>query len=166
MPLFGRKKREIPKEELLPPPIEEASELVKQLEKKEVEEGKVEDAKREISGVEGGERSSFAPLFVRLNRYKQILSTMNYLKNTINMVKSALSVLNELDKMREQNLKMVQGAIDKVEEKMLKLDSEFMRPSGFVEEIPEVQDVEIVEATLSDLKGQIDQLKSEIEQMT
>lgn len=111
------------------------------------------------------EKASFAPLFVKLDRYRQILSTMNYLKNTMNMVKNTFSILNELEKIRMENLKLIQETIEKADKKILTLDSEFMRPSGFTDEIPEFADAESLEATLVDLRNQVGQLKSELKNM-
>jgi len=122
---------------------------------------RVEEVKEEVK-----ERSSFAPLFVKLDRYRQILNTMNYLKNTMNMVKNTFSILNELEKIRMENLKLIQETIEKADKKILTLDSEFMRPSGFIEEMPELTDVESLEATLVDLREQVGQLKSELKNMT
>jgi hypothetical protein len=108
---------------------------------------------------------SFAPLFVKLTRYKQILSTLNYLKMSINLIKNQLAILSELDKLREENIKLLDSTTKRVGERLSTLDSEFMRPSGFMEEIPEMQmqDVESLESTLTDLKSQIEHLKSEVE---
>ena len=111
------------------------------------------------------EKASFAPLFVKLDRYRQILGTMNYLKNTMNMVKNTFSILNELEKIRMENLKLIQETIEKADKKIMTLDSEFMRPSGFTDEIPEFADVESLEATLVDLRDQVGQLKSELKNM-
>jgi hypothetical protein len=43
-----------------------------------------------------------------------------------------------------------------------------VRPSGYHEivETPEYQDVETVEATIADLRGQIEQLKTELENVS
>lgn len=153
MPLFGRKKKEKKRE------VREAEELVKSLEKEEREKKlKMPEAKKP-------ERPEFAPLFVRLNRYKQILHEMNYLKTTMGMVKNSLSILNELDRLRKDNLKIIQEAVGKVEKRLLTLDSEFMRPSGFTERVPEIRDVESLEVTMADLRREIDRLKGELEQI-
>jgi phage shock protein A len=82
--------------------------------------------------------------------------------------------LSELDKARDETFKVVQEAIGKLEGRLNSLDQELVRPSGLQErpatpsydtviERPEYQDVETVEATIADLKGQIEQLKSELE---
>jgi len=90
---------------------------------------------------------------------------MNYLKNTMNMVKNTFSILNELEKIRMENLKLIQDTVEKADKKILTLDSEFMRPSGFIEDMPELTDVESLEATLVDLREQVGQLKSELKNM-
>ena len=163
MALFGlRKKKE----------VKEAKDIIKELEKEErYLEKKMPEAERMPEKIQTGVEKTaeqkpsaeFAPLFVRINKYNQILSTMNYLKTTINAVKSSISILKELDKLREENLKMVETAVNKVEQRLLTLDSSFMRPSGFVEDVGELQNVESVELTLGDLKNQINQLKAQID---
>ncbi len=120
----------------------------------------------EMPNEEIQEKMSFAPLFVKLDRYKQILNTMNYLKNTMNMIKNTFSILNELEKIRMENLRLVQETIEKADKKILTLDSEFMRPSGFIEDRPEIGDVESLEVTLVDLRDQVNQLKAELKSMT
>ena len=120
------------------------------------------------------ERPSFAPLFVKIDRYRQILNAIGNLKTTMIMLKNSLITLSELDKARDETFKVVQEAIGKLEGRLNSLDQELVRPSGLQErpatpsydtviERPEYQDVETVEATIADLKGQIEQLKSEFE---
>ncbi len=120
---------------------------------------------REVAPEVKEERPAFAPVFVKLDRYKQILGSMNYLKTTLMIVKNSLSVLDEMDKLRSDNLAVVKDALDKVEKKILTLDSEFLRPSGFHEEMPQLHDVASLSVTIDDLKGQIEQLKSELGNM-
>jgi chromosome segregation ATPase len=158
MALFGlRKKKE----------VKEAGDVLKDLEKEEkiLEKKEPEAESMPPEPKVEKEKPDFAPLFVRINKYRQILQTMNYLKTTVNATKSTLSVLKELDKMRRENLKILEGAIDKVNQRLMTLDSNFMRPSGYVENVPEFRDVESLGPTLEELKGQIDQLKSQIESL-
>ncbi|TAL46742.1 hypothetical protein EPN87_04530 [archaeon] len=110
------------------------------------------------------EPRSFAPLFVKLDKYKGLLSAMGYLKTNLVMLRSSLAILKDLDKLRDENLKIVEEGMEKMDKKLATLDSEFLRPSGFREEAHhDVKDVESLEGTIADLKGQIDQLKSELE---
>lgn len=104
-----------------------------------------------------------APLFIKLDRYKSILSTISNLKTSIIMLRNNFAILTELDRLREENLKLIQETLEKVENRLMSLDTELIRPSGFREETPEFHDVQTIEATLVDLKGQIEQLKEELE---
>ncbi len=157
MALFGLKKKK---------GVKEAKDVMKELDKEEkLLEKRMPKAEAMPTPpkAEKKQKPEFAPLFVRINKYRQILHTMNYMKTTINAVKSSISILKELDKLRDENLRMVEDAVNTVDQRMLTLDSSFMRPSGFVEEVPQLQDVENLGVTLEDLRSQINQLKSQIE---
>lgn len=124
-----------------------------------------QEQKREEDAGQQGQQPAFAPLFVKLTRYKQILNTLSSLKMSVNLIRNQLLILNELDRLKEENMKLLNSAVNKINDRLSKLDSEFMRPSGFMEEVPEMQmqDVESLESTLVDLKSQIEHLKSEVE---
>jgi hypothetical protein len=111
------------------------------------------------------EAAHFAPLFVKIDRYREILNSMNSIKNTLTMIKNTFSVMSELDKLRAENSRVIQEAIDKVDKKILTLDSEFLRPSGFIEDAPELHDIHGLQSTIMDLRSQIDQMKSELREL-
>ena len=159
MAIFGpRRIKKIKKKRFVPPvKVKEISDMLEM--KAPLAEQKKEYKTKEPS------KPTFAPLFVKLTRFKEILSTLKYLKTTVNSIKRQLSVLNKLEKLKEENLNLLNSDIKKVSDQLHKLDSEFTRPSGYIEDIPELQmqDVESLESTIVDLKEQIEQLKSEVE---
>ena len=113
------------------------------------------------------ERPVFAPLFVKIDRYRNILNSLGQLRTSIVMIRNSFATLNELEKARFETLKLIEEAVGRVENKLSALDSELIRPAGYHSEVsPEYQDVETVQATVADLKGQIDQLKSQLEHIT
>jgi hypothetical protein len=133
---------------------------------------KIHARESDIPKIDGGEKPSFAPLFVKIDRYRQILSAVGHLKTTMIMIKNSLITLRELDKARDETFKLVEDAIENLENRLNSLDQELVRPSGFQDRIPvthevtekaQYQDVETIEATIADLKGQIEQLKSELD---
>jgi len=143
----------------------------RQIEEKQPEQKREEvrqDVRQEVNQVKQPERPAFAPLFVKLDRYRQILNAIGYLKATMIMIKNSLMTLNELDNAREETFKIIQDAVGKLEGRLSTLDQELIRPSGYNEiiENPEYHDVGTVEATVADLKGQIEQLRSELQSMT
>ena len=113
------------------------------------------------------EKPSFAPLFVKLDKYKQILNTLVELKTSIAAIKNSFNVLNELQKLEMESMKMIQTSVEKMDKRLVALDSEFLRPSGFHEEMPpELYSPDSLGGVINDLRGQIEQLRTEIQQTT
>lgn len=104
----------------------------------------------------------FAPLFVKLERYREILNLLNELKGTLESIRNAFVMLNEMDRLRYENMKIVQGAIDAVDERLKSLDSEFVRPIGFDDQNQTVPYAEGLEGELEALKGQVEQLRGDL----
>jgi len=184
MPIFGRKKEvgrgNIPTERIKTLILEGVAQetIINTLRKEgfsaeEIDKGltqalgEVPEAGEEVRPEEvEAKKPAFAPLFVKLDRYRQILYLLNELRTTMAAIKNAFSVLAEVDRLREENSRMIRSAIDKVDKRLVALDSEFLRPSGFEEGFPaETYGVESLEGVVTDLKGQVDQLKSELESM-
>lgn len=114
------------------------------------------------------EKTTVAPLFVKIERYRQILSTIGTLKTSLVVVKNCLDTLEQIEKARDQTFEIVSDVVGKMDDKLINLDNELLRPAGFhtsTETSPEQQDVRSIEATVSELRGQIDQLKNELGKM-
>lgn len=109
----------------------------------------------------------YAPLFVKIDKYRNILTMLGTIKSSIGLLRNSFATLNELDKARQQNMVIIQSALEKINKKLENLDTELIRPTGFnTNTSPEdYQDAHNVEATISDLKGQLAQLKSDLQQL-
>ena len=81
------------------------------------------------------------------------------------MLKNSLQILSELEKLREDNLKLISENVKNLERRIAKLDSDFLRPSGFHEQLQEIQDIQSIEGTIIDLKTQIERLRAELERI-
>lgn len=111
------------------------------------------------------EKQSFAPLFVKIDRYRNILRSLAELKTTLTLAKSALSTLDQMEKIKYDNLNLLAVAMNKIEKKLTALDSEFLRPTGFQEETNDIGEVENLQGVISDLQSQIQELKNEMQQV-
>jgi len=152
MPIFSRKKEEVKL------PVAEKFKM-------NVEPFTPVEQPKEVQAKQ--ERPVSAPLFIKLDRYKQILNSLAELKTALIMIKNSFSVMNELEKLKNENLKMIENVIERIDKRISGLDSEFLRPSGYHEELPEeVYEVESLGATLTDLRDQVNQLKAELESLT
>jgi len=112
-------------------------------------------------------KPAFAPLFVKIEKYRNVLSHINDLRTTIIMLKNALSIQKQIEGLRDENRKFLELAINKMDKKIVSLDTEFLRPKGFEEEFtPATYETEGLEGVVSDLKKQIEGLKSELKTIT
>lgn len=156
--LFGRKKKEERHEmpaELPPLSLLDQPQL-------QMEPPKSLPPKREQ------EKPAVAPLFVKMDRYRQILTTIGNLKTALMIVKNSLATLNQIEKVRDETFSLVSDIVEKMDDKLIDLDNNLLRPAGFhdnTEVSTEQQDIRGIEATVADLQGQIQQLKSELGKM-
>jgi hypothetical protein len=111
------------------------------------------------------EKSSFAPLFVKIDRYRNILKSVGEIKKTLALLKNAFKMFEQIDKIEDENMNLVRSAIDNVEIKIMALDAEFLRPSGFEDETAETEEFDNVQTVLSGLHSQIEQLKIDMQQV-
>jgi hypothetical protein len=113
------------------------------------------------------EQRTAAPIFVKLDKYRDILVSLGHLKATVVALKNSMEMLQELDEARMQTAEVMQKAMENIDNRIAALDQELVKPKGFreISRSPDYDEVENVEATIADLKGQIEQLRSEIEQV-
>lgn len=184
MALFGKKKPEpkpapssnnideimravAPKFPVIPPqPIPAPKEKVRMPDRgDEEEEPEHTEVRERVREIKEPDRPQFAPLFVKIDRYRNILSAVGHLRASFAMVRHAFATLNELEKAKHETMKTVQKGMESIEKRLSNLDSELVRPAGFTEPMDskEYADVQTVEATIADLRGQIEQLKEEME---
>jgi hypothetical protein len=108
-------------------------------------------------------KPSFAPLFVKLDKYKSVLDTIIEIKSILMNVKNTLVVQREIEDLRDENRKLLETTISQIDKKIISLDSEFLRPKGYEEELPApIHEAGNLEDVVSDLKKQIESLKSEL----
>lgn len=171
MVFFGRKKKEENVEEIrglvegtqIP---EETTEMIEgEVAPEEMPKfAPVEEKKEEeVIKPEMQKRPGFAPLFVKIDKYRSILSSISDIKTTLIMIKNAFMIQKEIEGLRDENKKMLELAISKLDKKILTLDSEFLRPTGFEEEFPsQIYESGGIEGVVDDLKKQIEGLKTEL----
>jgi predicted RNase H-like nuclease (RuvC/YqgF family) len=147
MAIFGKKK----KEEVKLPTIETI-----------LQEKPVKEIKQEPQPIK-----QEAPLFVKIEKYNQILRSINELKSCVGAMKNAFVVLDRVETLKKEGLNALQEAIENSERKLSFLNSELLKPSGYAEEVKaESFKAEDLEGVLSELKSQVDQLKAELKQAT
>ncbi len=111
------------------------------------------------------EKIKVAPLFVKIDRYNSVLNLLNDLKATTMMVKNAIVVQKEIERLAGENRKLIEDSVRNVDDKIMRLDAEFIRPKGFKEEFKSHKGPEL-ESVVDDLKSQVEGLKLELEDIS
>ncbi|MCS7135237.1 MAG: hypothetical protein NZ893_02255, partial [Candidatus Aenigmarchaeota archaeon] len=114
------------------------------------------DSQKE-SAIEKKEKT--VPLFVKLERYKDILGILNDMKSIIFFVKNAITVQKQIEVLIEENKKLLAESIAKMDEKIMILEKELIRPGLHETRVEVKEEKKDLDKTLEEIKQQIESLK-------
>jgi hypothetical protein len=112
-------------------------------------------------------KGDFAPLFVRVGKYRETLETLNDLENYLRAMARLFELVEELEKVRQINI----AALDKMHKKALatadKLSSGLLKPKGMSIEGTRESDVELNKLgdVIGDLSKELSMLKKEVDKL-
>lgn len=114
------------------------------------------------------ERPRFAPLFVKIDRYQEILNSVENLKSILLGVRDLLNLMQQLDRIKIESEALLNKNIQEVIINISNMDKEFIRPKGINVEnsVPELRDnagYEKVGSYIGDLQRELDNLKSQLQ---
>lgn len=111
------------------------------------------------------ERPRFAPLFVKIDRYQEVLGTIDELKATLLGVRDLLNLMQQLDKIRLEAEALMQKNIQEIVVGISNMDKEFVRPKGVEMEehaMPKFESGK-VENYVGELQRELDNLRSQLQ---
>jgi hypothetical protein len=104
-----------------------------------------------------------APLFVKLDKYKNILEEVSQMKANVEALRRSFEMLQKLEATRDHAMKLMHNAIRHTQTKLDSLNEGLIRPKGFREaNLSNDNEIKAVDTTISDLKSQLEQLRSEL----
>ncbi|TRZ54477.1 hypothetical protein D4Q76_02380 [archaeon] len=114
------------------------------------------------------ERPRFAPLFIKIDRYQEILNSIENLKSILLGVRDLLNLMQQLDRIKIESETLLNKNIQEVILIISNMDKEFIRPKGVsVEEfVPDMHDnmgYEKVGNYIGDLQRELDNLRSQLQ---
>lgn len=108
-----------------------------------------------------------APLFVKVEKYRDLLSLIQEMKVFISGIKQLFGIIEELENLRVDSVKIMKATMQRLERRVVEIDSELLRPRGF--ETPEMQhsepEISNVEDSLTELQKEIAKLRGELEDL-
>jgi len=113
------------------------------------------------------EHGMVAPLFVKVDKYKELLSAVQNMKVFVSGIKQLFDVLQELESVRAESMKTMRASVQRFERSITEMDTELLRPRGvdFTDLVESEQDVKHIETSLTDLQRQIAGLRSELKEL-
>jgi len=105
-----------------------------------------------------------APLFVKVDKYRELLTTVHEMKLFVSGIKQIFNVFQELESIRTEAIKVMQASVQRLERSVLEMDSELLRPRGvdFSELVESETEVKHIEDSLTDLQKQIAGMRREL----
>ncbi|MEM7819451.1 MAG: hypothetical protein QXD48_01335 [Candidatus Aenigmatarchaeota archaeon] len=107
------------------------------------------------------------PLFVKVDKYKELLSGIQEMKLFVSGAKQLFSILQEIETIRSDALKIMHATVQRLEKSIIEMDSELIRPRGadlaMVPERPE--DIKQIENSLNELQRQLLDLRKELQEL-
>ncbi len=105
-----------------------------------------------------------APLFVKVEKYREILSSVHEMKIFISGIRQLFDILNELEAVRSDTIKIMRATLQRLEKGVVEIDTELLRPRGLVAEA-RGEEASHIESSLSELQSQLGELKRELQEM-
>lgn len=113
------------------------------------------------------ERPRFAPLFVKIDRYQDVLGSIESLKTILLGVRELLNLMQQLDRIKMDSEALLQKNIQEIVVIISNLDKEFVRPKGVQMDehpIPEME-YEKVGSYVGELERELNNLKSQLQDL-
>jgi Asp-tRNA(Asn)/Glu-tRNA(Gln) amidotransferase C subunit len=142
----------------------EIEEIKKSVER--VEEEKLEDILPTIQLEKPPERPRFAPLFIKIERYREVLDKMELLKASLLNLRDIIKVSEQLDRLKVEAENLMQKNLREIIKIVTDLDKEFVKPKGFESEtsFPTIE-TEKMGDYIEDLQKELKKLKEHLEKI-
>lgn len=104
-----------------------------------------------------------APMFVKVEKYKEIIDSLQEIKNFVNGIKQLFVVISEIEDVRNDAIRIMRVSVQRLEKSATQIDQELLRPIGF-ENYPHGEaERSYVEESLTELQEQISKLRTELQ---
>jgi hypothetical protein len=105
-----------------------------------------------------------APLFVKIEKYKEILESIQKMKLSLKNIQFLMSFREQIKKMDEENDQLIYKTLQALNQSIGEFNANFSIPRG-VSYIPKPPTEERVDETVSDLGDKINKLREELEKI-
>ncbi|GEM_PF-5919544 len=107
-----------------------------------------------------------APLFVKVEKYKEIVGSVNEVKRFLTGIKQLFLVMNELQGIQQDSINMLRTSVQRLEKSIEWVDHSLVRPIGFDEPPHGEMEVRQIEQSLSELQREIANLRKDLDRLS
>ena len=112
------------------------------------------------------EKAKFAPLFVKVEKYREILESINRMKMVIVNLQSIIEVQNNIRTLRSQVDEELHKEIAQLNEVIQNLDTQLVRPKAVEPYImPKPSETAKMQGYVSELEGELSKLQDQLKKM-
>lgn len=103
-----------------------------------------------------------APLFIKIDRYREVIQQLEEIRKTLGTIKNLLNLLANVDELKGETMNTFKDAISEVTDSLISLDEQFIRPEGVEEIVPEPETQTEVESYMTDLRSELKDLRKKL----
>lgn len=125
----------------------------------------IEEAPALLEPIPARERETGAPLFVKVDKYRDIIKNVQEIKLFVASTKQVFGILHDVESLRADTLNVLRATLQRIERSMLEIDTELLRPYGASVAEAESGEAGHIESSLGELQRQLLELKRELQEM-
>jgi len=111
------------------------------------------------------ETPKIAPIFVRVDKYKEILSHIQDLKLTIANLENVLAIRKHIHRVNAESDDILEKALQKFADSTSMFGKEFITPRGPEQFAKGEKPADVIDSTISQLGAEVVRLKQELEKI-
>jgi len=116
------------------------------------------------SGRNLEKQESVAPIFVKVEKYKEVLEELQEIKSYIGTIKQLFLMMSELEATRSDAMNIMKASVQRLEKAISEVDTELLRPVGY-EAFPHGEiEIRHIEDSLINLQRQLSTLRQELDE--
>ncbi len=110
-------------------------------------------------------KSKTPPLFVKLEKYNEIIANIKTLKSYVLALRDALDALNDMEKELKRGFEVIQRAVDKINMVVANLDEKLLKLEGIERKIS-VEPSKEIENYIKSLYEETEKIKEELKSLS
>ena len=107
------------------------------------------------------EKPETAPLFIKIDKYKDVLQNLHDMRRSVSNISEVLRVRNELEGMREKSNETLERSFTQFMELADQLDNHFATPRAMKPFI-KTENIERVDGFVAEMQGEIEKLRKSL----